>query len=31
VAKNLLDNGFSVEQTAKYAQLDIEQIKALRR
>jgi predicted transposase/invertase (TIGR01784 family) len=30
VAKNLLDNGFSVEQTAQYAKIDIEKVRALR-
>jgi hypothetical protein len=29
VAKNLLDNGFSVEQTAQYAKIDIEKVRAL--
>jgi predicted transposase YdaD len=30
VAKNLLDNGFSIEQTAQYAKIDIEKVRALR-
>jgi predicted transposase YdaD len=30
VAKNLLDNVFSVEQTAQYAKIDIEKVRALR-
>jgi hypothetical protein len=29
VAKNLLDNGFSIEQTAQYAKIDIEKVRAL--
>jgi predicted transposase YdaD len=29
VAKSLLDNGFSIEQTAQYAKMDIEKVRAL--
>jgi predicted transposase YdaD len=29
IAKNMLDDGFSVEQTAKLAELDIEKVRAL--